>query len=107
MLSNDEDLLRKCFAEHTGQRPDLKFGDIPWMSHYTWVCISAPRKLPLNPCFTRPNIRMVEKFGFGRVYVAGGKLQSQQLIVFPQNHLIDAGHVHSPTGGQVRIFVAP
>ena len=50
---------------------------------------------------------MVEKFGFGRVYVAGGKFQSQQLIGFPQNNLIDAGHVHSPTGGQVRTFPSP
>jgi hypothetical protein len=35
MLSNNQDLLRKCFAENTGERPDLKFGNIPWMSHYT------------------------------------------------------------------------
>ncbi|KAF9054420.1 pentachlorophenol 4-monooxygenase [Panaeolus papilionaceus] len=64
-LTNNEEALKRCFKEHTGTRNNLKFGDIPWMSHYT------------------PNIRMVETFGHGRVYVAG-----------------DAGHVHSPTGGQ-------
>ncbi|KAJ4465907.1 FAD binding domain-containing protein [Lentinula lateritia] len=46
-------------------RNDIEFGDLVWMSRY------------------RPNIRMVNKFGEGRVFVAG-----------------DAAHVHSPTGGQ-------
>ncbi|KAF8638953.1 hypothetical protein AX16_010427 [Volvariella volvacea WC 439] len=64
-LSSDQNALLRCFIENTGGRPDLSFGPIPWMSHYT------------------PNIRMVDKFGYGRVYIAG-----------------DAGHVHSPTGGQ-------
>ncbi|KAF9478246.1 hypothetical protein BDN70DRAFT_880202 [Pholiota conissans] len=64
-LAQNEDELKKCFYENTGRRTDLTFVEIPWMSQYT------------------PNIRMVEKFGFGRVYVTG-----------------DAGHVHSPTGGQ-------
>ncbi|PPQ90774.1 hypothetical protein CVT25_010163 [Psilocybe cyanescens] len=64
-LSSSEAILKKCFMDNTGNRSDLKFAEIPWMSHY------------------RPNIRMVQKFGYGRVYVAG-----------------DAGHVHSPTGGQ-------
>ncbi|KAF8827023.1 hypothetical protein HHX47_DHR5000984 [Lentinula edodes] len=44
-------------------RNDIEFGDLVWMSRY------------------RPNIRMVNKFGEGRVFVAG-----------------DAAHVHSPTG---------
>ncbi|GAV99130.1 protein [Lentinula edodes] len=46
-------------------RNAIEFGDLVWMSRY------------------RPNIRMVNKFGEGRVFVAG-----------------DAAHVHSPTGGQ-------
>ncbi|KAJ3722577.1 FAD binding domain-containing protein [Lentinula raphanica] len=46
-------------------RNDIEFGDLIWMSQY------------------RPNIRMVDKFGEGRVFVAG-----------------DAAHVHSPMGGQ-------
>ncbi|TFK39989.1 FAD binding domain-containing protein [Crucibulum laeve] len=64
-LFADQDTLRRCFYENTGKRPDVKFGDIPWISCYT------------------PNIRMVDKFGKGRVFIAG-----------------DAAHVHSPTGGQ-------
>ncbi|KDR80539.1 hypothetical protein GALMADRAFT_61028, partial [Galerina marginata CBS 339.88] len=64
-LSNDEAAIKKCLVDNTGRRTDLKFADIPWMSHYT------------------PNIRMVQNLGYGRVYVVG-----------------DAGHVHSPTGGQ-------
>ncbi|KAF8159647.1 pentachlorophenol 4-monooxygenase [Crassisporium funariophilum] len=64
ITASDEALL-KCLADNTGQRPDLNFKKVAWVSHYS------------------PNIRMVQNFGHGRVYVAG-----------------DAGHVHSPTGGQ-------
>ncbi|KAE9384847.1 hypothetical protein BT96DRAFT_929091 [Gymnopus androsaceus JB14] len=46
-------------------RDDMKFGEVVTMS--IW----------------RPNIRMANSFGKGRVFIAG-----------------DAGHVHSPTGGQ-------
>ncbi|KAJ7115891.1 FAD binding domain-containing protein [Mycena epipterygia] len=57
--------LASIFVQYTGGRRDLVFGDVVWLSHY------------------RPNIRMVDKFGVGRVFVAG-----------------DAAHVHSITGGQ-------
>ncbi|KAJ6493618.1 FAD binding domain-containing protein [Mycena vitilis] len=57
--------LAQIFVEYTGDRRDLVFGDVVWLSHY------------------RPSIRMVDKFGVGRVFVAG-----------------DAAHVHSITGGQ-------
>ncbi|KZT25236.1 hypothetical protein NEOLEDRAFT_1178648 [Neolentinus lepideus HHB14362 ss-1] len=53
------------FIESVIERKDLKFGDFVWLSEF------------------RPNIRMVDAFGLGRVFVAG-----------------DAAHVHSPTGGQ-------
>ncbi|KAF9002997.1 monooxygenase [Cyathus striatus] len=46
-------------------RKDLVIGDITWISSF------------------RPNVRMVDKFHVGRVFVAG-----------------DAAHCHSPTGGQ-------
>ncbi|KIY52998.1 hypothetical protein FISHEDRAFT_69455 [Fistulina hepatica ATCC 64428] len=65
MLSQNEPLLRQCIFECSGKRTDIKFGDIPWLSHY------------------RPNIRMVNRLGEGRVFIAG-----------------DAAHVHSPMGGQ-------
>ncbi|KAJ6581423.1 FAD binding domain-containing protein [Mycena capillaripes] len=57
--------LASIFVEYTGGRRDIVFGDVVWLSHY------------------RPSIRMVDKFGVGRVFVAG-----------------DAAHVHSITGGQ-------
>ncbi|KAJ7876816.1 FAD binding domain-containing protein [Mycena leptocephala] len=53
--------LASIFVEYTGGRRDLVFGDVVWLSHY----------------------RMVDKFGVGRVFVAG-----------------DSAHVHSITGGQ-------
>jgi len=34
-LSGDEDLLRKCLWENSGRQKQLKFGKIPWLSHYT------------------------------------------------------------------------
>jgi len=47
----------------------------------------------------RPNIRMVDNFGKGRVFIAGGKLflklHKARVLMSP-----DAAHVHSPTGGQ-------
>ncbi|PCH36619.1 monooxygenase [Wolfiporia cocos MD-104 SS10] len=63
VASNREDLVR--FLREASGRNDLELTEIVWLSEYT------------------PNIRMVNKFGEGRVFVAG-----------------DAAHVHSPTGGQ-------
>ncbi|KAJ3862909.1 FAD binding domain-containing protein [Lentinula novae-zelandiae] len=42
------------------ERNDIEFGDLIWMSHY------------------RPNIRMVNRFGEGRVFVAGARLEARQ-----------------------------
>ncbi|PBK76206.1 monooxygenase [Armillaria solidipes] len=63
MTSSREEFI-KSFYEVSG-RTDIEFGDLIYLRPY------------------RPNIRMVDKFGSGRVYVAG-----------------DASHVHSPTGAQ-------
>ncbi|KIY47677.1 hypothetical protein FISHEDRAFT_44919, partial [Fistulina hepatica ATCC 64428] len=52
------------FYEFTGRR-DVKFGELVWLGKW------------------RPNIRMVDTFHKGRVFVGG-----------------DAAHVHSPAGGQ-------
>ncbi|KAF7309731.1 FAD-binding-3 domain-containing protein [Mycena indigotica] len=57
--------LGSVFVEYTGRRKDLVFGDVVWLSTY------------------RPNVRMVNKFSSGRVFVAG-----------------DSAHIHSVTGGQ-------
>ncbi|TRM65347.1 FAD binding domain-containing protein [Schizophyllum amplum] len=64
-LSKDEDGLRAALTAGTGGQDHLVFGDFRWVSHY------------------RPNMRMVDKFGEGRIFLAG-----------------DSAHVHSPTGGQ-------
>ncbi|KAK0463588.1 FAD binding domain-containing protein [Desarmillaria tabescens] len=63
MVSSREEFI-KSFYEISG-RTDIDFGELIYLRPY------------------RPNVRMVDKFGYGRVYVAG-----------------DASHVHSPTGAQ-------
>ncbi|KAF9068406.1 FAD binding domain-containing protein [Rhodocollybia butyracea] len=63
-LASSREELIKLFYEVTG-RTDIQFGELVGMG--VW----------------RPNIRMVNEFGKGRVFVAG-----------------DASHVHSPTGAQ-------
>ncbi|KAJ7066712.1 FAD binding domain-containing protein [Mycena amicta] len=57
--------LGPIFVENTGRRKDIVFGNVVWLSTY------------------RPNVRMVNKFSSGRVFVGG-----------------DAAHIHSVTGGQ-------
>ncbi|KAF9061453.1 FAD binding domain-containing protein [Rhodocollybia butyracea] len=63
-ISRDRDALIELFYRYSG-RTDYKFGEL------------------VGAGIWRPNIRMVDSFGKGRVYIAG-----------------DAAHVHSPTGGQ-------
>ncbi|KAJ4474895.1 monooxygenase [Lentinula aciculospora] len=63
-ISSSREEMVKAFHHLTGRR-DIEFGELVWIG--LW----------------RPNIRMVNRFGKGRVFVAG-----------------DAAHIHSPTGGQ-------
>ncbi|KAJ7583220.1 FAD binding domain-containing protein [Mycena floridula] len=63
-LMTDMDGIRKVLAQKTAAR-GLKFGEVTWISTY------------------RPNVRMVNTLGKGRVYLAG-----------------DSAHIHSFTGGQ-------
>lgn len=86
VASSREELL-KAFYEIT-DRTDVKFGDLVWVSNYC------------------PNIRMVETFGKGRIFLAGGSsLLYRGCAVFGLDNnnrfLSDAAHAHSPTGGQV------
>ncbi|KIJ58096.1 hypothetical protein HYDPIDRAFT_44627 [Hydnomerulius pinastri MD-312] len=62
-MLHDQDLLMKCISEVTTAK--VRLNELKWISEF------------------RPNIRVVEKFDVGRVFVVG-----------------DAAHVHSPTGGQ-------
>ncbi|KAH9944589.1 monooxygenase [Amylocystis lapponica] len=63
LVSDRAELVK--FVHKTTERDDLEISDIRSLFEY------------------RPNVRMVDKFGEGRVFVAG-----------------DAAHVHSATGGQ-------
>ncbi|KAL0577855.1 hypothetical protein V5O48_004127 [Marasmius crinis-equi] len=63
-MSSSREAWVEMFYDVTGRR-DVVFGEVIWMG--TW----------------RPNIRMANKFGEGRVFIVG-----------------DAAHVHSPTGAQ-------
>ncbi|KAJ7255855.1 FAD binding domain-containing protein, partial [Mycena haematopus] len=62
-LPTRDEFVEEFYAV-TGRR-DIKFGVATWLSMF------------------RPSMRMVNKFGIGRVFIAG-----------------DAGHCHSPTGAQ-------
>ncbi|KAJ3490071.1 hypothetical protein NLJ89_g11468 [Agrocybe chaxingu] len=64
VAANDH-VLKRFIEEHTGSRKDIKIKEFITYGHY------------------QTHIRMVNKFGEGRVFVAG-----------------DAAHIHSPTGGQ-------
>jgi len=64
-ITANGDAVRAFLREQTSNRTDIKFGELVYCSPY------------------RLNIRMVNEFGKGRVFVTG-----------------DAAHIHSPTGGQ-------
>ncbi|KAI6098040.1 FAD binding domain-containing protein [Pisolithus croceorrhizus] len=64
-LARDEESLVNRIKDFVGLGDNIKVKEVMWVSDY------------------RPNMRMVNKFGVGRVFVAG-----------------DAAHIHSPTGGQ-------
>ncbi|SJL13734.1 uncharacterized protein ARMOST_17182 [Armillaria ostoyae] len=70
-VTSGRDAFIKEFYAISG-RTDIEFGELVWISNFRGV-------------FSRrePNIRMVDKYGSGRAFVAG-----------------DAAHVHSPAGGQ-------
>ncbi|KAF9524863.1 FAD binding domain-containing protein [Crepidotus variabilis] len=64
-IVQSETVLKNYIKERLAGRDDVKIGDIKWMGTYTI------------------NIRMVDSFKKGRVFVTG-----------------DAAHIHSPTGAQ-------
>jgi hypothetical protein len=84
-VSSGRNELLQAFHEITGKK-DVDFGEIVWMASFS------------------PQIRMVDKFSHGRVFLAGGELISfDRLTIHDLMQLCrtDAAHVHSPTGGQV------
>lgn len=45
-ISATHDSVRDCFRRNTGNRKDIKFGEMPWMSYYVWVPPSIRCCLP-------------------------------------------------------------
>ncbi|KIY49832.1 FAD/NAD(P)-binding domain-containing protein [Fistulina hepatica ATCC 64428] len=82
IISGGREEFIEFFYRVTG-RYDIQFGELLWVSKY------------------RPNIRMVDTFQKGRVFVAGGKRSACHVRV-PEVLMpwLDAAHAHSPTGGQ-------
>jgi hypothetical protein len=69
MTSREE--FTKTFQEITG-RTDIEFGEV--IAQGQWRSVDC-RRLTMKPNLyisIRPNMRMVNKFGEGRVFVAGG-----------------------------------
>ncbi|KIO07921.1 hypothetical protein M404DRAFT_376473 [Pisolithus tinctorius Marx 270] len=64
-LARDEEALVSCIKDFIGLGDDVKVKEVMWVSEF------------------RPNIRLVNKFGVGRIFICG-----------------DAAHAHSPAGGQ-------
>jgi hypothetical protein len=52
-VSSGRDTLLQAFQEITGKK-DVDFGEIVWMTNFA------------------PQVRMVDKFSHGRVFIAGG-----------------------------------
>ena len=71
---------REGFVEHfyrsTG-RTDIEFGELKCASWW------------------RPNIRMVDKFGEGRVFVAGGNTQSGPLFTSAHESFLQTQHTRT------------
>lgn len=68
------------------------------------MSISEAIEIEINQFWKRANIRMVDSFSKGRIFVVGGQILEDNSFTFAENPLIlyiDAAHVHSPAGGQV------
>ncbi|KAK7051449.1 hypothetical protein VNI00_004423 [Paramarasmius palmivorus] len=80
--ASDRDALLNLIFETIGKKK-FEYGELRAAAPWRYVLnLKRSRFWKLN-LPSRANIRMVDKFGEGRVFVAG-----------------DAAHVHSPTGGQ-------
>ncbi|KAI6003389.1 hypothetical protein EDC04DRAFT_3146961 [Pisolithus marmoratus] len=84
-LIHDSKAFVKCINDFIGLGDDIKVKEVMWASEF------------------RPNMRMVNKLGVGRIFVAGG-IDSHVLRFYPAHQCFpprsDAAHVHSPVGGQ-------
>ncbi|SJL13737.1 uncharacterized protein ARMOST_17185 [Armillaria ostoyae] len=80
-VTSGRDAFIKEFYAISG-RTDIEFGELVWISNFRGVFFRR-EYVRITYVSYRPNIRMVDKYGSGRAFVAG-----------------DAAHAHSPSGGQ-------
>ncbi|KAI6099533.1 hypothetical protein EV401DRAFT_2143472 [Pisolithus croceorrhizus] len=77
-LLRDEEALVNCLQDSVNLKDDVKVKEVMWVSDFR--CFSSVLSVTfgsvrtLTPARTRPNMRMVNKLGVGRVFVAGAFL---------------------------------
>ncbi|KAG2011731.1 OxyL protein [Coprinopsis cinerea AmutBmut pab1-1] len=81
-IGASHDSLREFLMKSLATWHCLEFWEVKWMSLYRWAS-SNGYFIEYGSPDTRPNIRMANSFGSGRIFVSG-----------------DAGHAHLPTGAQ-------
>jgi hypothetical protein len=70
-VAESEDLIFEAIASAIPTK--ITFTKLIWMSEFRCVCIFSTRvNVDLSSVSFRANIRMVNKFSEGRVFVAGG-----------------------------------
>ncbi len=70
-ISSSRETFIDEFYRVTG-RKDIVFGDTVWLStwrYWLFIIVSAA----FSDCHDRPNIRMVDQFSVGRVFIVGGE----------------------------------
>ena len=85
ILTSSEEFAKNFYS--LTKRTDILFGDFIWVSKYR----SEPLDfviliLALTLFVIRPNIRMVDTLGVGRVFIAGGWLSN--VVQFIGDHLM-------------------
>lgn len=78
-ITASQDAVRAFLREQTSHRADIKFGEVICYSPYRYAIYASGNLLKLKDTWCRINIRMVDKFGKGRVFVAGGKSHHSSL----------------------------
>lgn len=73
LFASREALIK--FVKDVTNRPELEFGNMSWLSEWRSVRMTIAYLLWRDIYFTyfRPNIRMANKFGEGRVFITGGR----------------------------------
>ncbi len=69
-VASGRDAFIKEFYAISG-RTDIEFGELVWISNFRGV-FSRRKNVRITYVSYRPNIRMVDKYGSGRAFVAGG-----------------------------------